>query len=276
MIVNKLRYPFGINQASCQAPGLIFWGPGDVGGGTLANAVPRYIKSGTTYNGTVPTGGKWVPGVDGGKGALVYDGSTTRVALDNSNGLPATAKLSVSCWVKTSTTARYQYVFVKWGVLANSDSWQLRIDAATGFVYWTLSTNGAYQAPNDLNGTSNVADGKWHLIVATYDGATSRVYVDGKLENSVSVSGALFAGTSDVNFGGLSDGGLTTNWLIGSIDDPRIYNIALPLAVIKSMYNPSTRWELRRRPRRYTGAGSGSILRLRARAMSGGFTEMDL
>jgi hypothetical protein len=244
----KPLFPFILNVGSPQAKGLLFWGPGGPGSGNMFDFSGRQDNG--QLNGTVPTTGFWVPGVDNGKTAVQFDGGTIFVSLTKSDTLPVSSAVSVSCWVKTSNIANYNYLIAKWGVANGTDTFQLRIDQTTGFVYWTVSSNGNYQPANDLNGTTSVADGKWHLITATYDGTTSNVYVDGLLQSSLAVAGALFATASFVRLGGLSDGNLTANWLNGQMDDPRIYNYALSAKTIADMYKPATRWTLRTNRRR--------------------------
>lgn len=244
----KTRFPCTLNRNSNQARGLLFWGPGGNGSYNLAD-LSGNGHEGNLQLGTMPAVGRWAAGVDGAKSAVTFDGSTNVVGLRNTTSLPITNALSLSLWVKTTKTG-YNYLMVKWGASNGTDAFHLRIDATTGFVYWTISTTGSYQAANDLNGTSNCADGKWHHIVVTYDGAISSIYVDGKFQASKAITGNIAsASSSSVFMGGLSDFSNTGNNLQGTIDDPRVYNYALPYAVIKEMYAPSTRWKLGFRPK---------------------------
>jgi hypothetical protein len=247
--MQKLRFPFVLARRNPQAKGLLFWGPGGTGSGNLFDLSGNFDNADVMI-GTVPATGRWVEGVDGGgKSALRYDGGTNRTRLVRSTDvLSGASAMSLSCWVKTSNVANYNYLIVKWGEAAGTDSFHLRLEITTGTVYFSHSTDGSYQAGNDVLGTSNCADGKWHMIVVTYDGAATNIYVDGKLETTAARSGAIFATALDVSLGGLSDGGATANWLLGDQDDPRIYNYALPATLVKEMYNPATRWSLRFRP----------------------------
>lgn len=244
----KLLFPFTLNRNSKQSHGLTFWAPGGHGSGNV------FDFSGQFDNGFVTvTPPKWVQGVDGGQTALRYDG-TVRTNLVTSPNPPA-GGITVGCWVKSSTTARYQYLMVQWGVAGGSDNWHMRLDTTTGFVYWNTSTTGSYQAGRDLNGTTNICDGKWHLVVCTYDLVNEKIYVDGVLQATLAATGAIFSPASlNISLGGLSDNSTGTNWLIGDMDEPRIYNYALPQKIITEWFDPKTRWELRYKPKQVVTA----------------------
>lgn len=239
----KPLFPFTLNRNSKQAHGLTFWGPGGHGSGNL------FDFSGQFDNGFVTVAPPvWVTGVDGGQTALRFDG-TVRVNLVSSPNPPATG-LTVGCWVKSSTTARYQYLMVQWGVAGGTDNWHMRLDTSTGLVYWNTSTSGSYQGARDLNGTTNICDGKWHLVVCTYDLINEKIYVDGKLEATLAATGAIFSPAAlNISLGGLSDNSTGSNWLIGDMDEPRIYNYGMPANIVKEWYNTRTRWELRYQPK---------------------------
>jgi hypothetical protein len=74
----------------------------------------------------------------------------------------------------------------------------------------------------------------WHNIVGTYNGVTRYIYLDGLVVAQGSYSSALdFAGKSSV-IGGYYNYGAQR--FLGSIDDVRIYNIAIPTSQIKEQY----------------------------------------
>jgi hypothetical protein len=242
----KLNYPFDVNKASAEAPGLIYWCPGYAGTAGVSNILK---PSPLEYFGTVPSTGLWVPGYQGGKGAISFDKTVAnRIHLMGTQDLfSRTNSVTVSCWIKTSDTG-YNYLHQKWGQANGTECFHFRIDATTGLPYWTVSFNGNYQAANDLIGATAINDGKWHLIAASFDGITTKIYVDGKLDASASLSGTLNI-TSEVYFGGLSDGNLTGNWFTGTAEDIKVWNVALSDKVHRQMFDPATRWNLRRRPK---------------------------
>lgn len=240
----KLNYPFDINRASVEYPGLIYWLPGAAGTAGGSNILR---PSPLPYFGTPLSTGFWQPGFQGGKASIFFDKTQTNrlKLLDGVNYF--TNGASASCWIHSTDTG-YNYLIQKWGAPNGTDTFHLRFDASTGFAYWTVSTNGNYQSANELNSSIVVNDGNWHLITGTYDNVTSRLYVDGKLQASVAVGGALFDSGSEVWFGALSDGSVIANWFTGLGEDIKVWNRGLPGKTVQAMYDQATRWNLRRRP----------------------------
>ena len=76
---------------------------------------------------------------------------------------------------------------------------------------------------------------QWHFLVGTYDGSIQRLYVDGELKSSQSLS---------VNPATTNDFGIAACLFCGpsqfakaTIDDLRIYNRALTAAEIQAIYD---------------------------------------
>ncbi len=177
-------------------------------------------------------------GIGGTNTAVLFDGSTAYVDFGNPAAFDIATGLTLEAWVKTSDSG-YQYVLVKWGAAGGSDAYHLRIDF-DGRAYFTTSLGGSYEGARDLNGVSALNDGDWHHLVATYDGAHERIYVDGVVESSLAASGSLAVVSSALRAGGLSDGTNTGNWLTGTLDDVAIYGTALSAARILAHYEAGT------------------------------------
>ena len=82
----------------------------------------------------------------------------------------------------------------------------------------------------DLVGTTDIADGEWHHVVAVRDAisGTNRLYVDGVEEASASVSYAGdFVGVTALNIGWLNEGG-SDDHFAGVIDEVAIHDRVLP------------------------------------------------
>lgn len=73
----------------------------------------------------------------------------------------------------------------------------------------------------------------WHHIVLVWNGATSSVYINGTLDNSVVADGALASGNEPVRIGGSPQSG---QYLHGKADDARIYSRALSAAEVQQLY----------------------------------------
>ncbi len=73
-------------------------------------------------------------------------------------------------------------------------------------------------------GTAALPLNAWTHLATTYDGAVVRLYVNGVLAGSTSVTGAMAASTGVLRIGGNSVWG---EWFAGLIDEVRVYNRAL-------------------------------------------------
>ncbi len=212
---------------------------------SLAGWWPMYEGSGQTIHDLSGHGNNGMlgstPGVDDNdptwiKGglfgsALRFDGNdAVRIADKPSLDTP---KVTVSAWVRSSTAlGQWRYIV---GKGANS------CDAA-GYGLYT-STNGGlrfyFQDPDDSglqHGSGGVAadkiwNGKWHHVAGTYDGATARLYLDGKLVpddgNSTFTSAGVPQTSADLGVGAYL--GTCDLYYTGDIDQVAIFNQALPV-----------------------------------------------
>lgn len=116
--------------------------------------------------------------------------------------------------------------------------------AGKSSVPYALSTVGGGQFLIMNSGTSYTADssvavndGKWHHLVATYDGTTMRIYVDGvQTGSSTDFSGNLPSVAGDLHIGADYES-TPGNFFNGSLDDVRVYDRVLSATEIKQLYN---------------------------------------
>jgi len=88
---------------------------------------------------------------------------------------------------------------------------------------------------------NNVVVGIWHHVAMTYNGSTLRLFLDGaEVSGSPSsASGAITASASSLEIGrdSLDSGaGFYNRCFTGSLDNIRIYNIAMPVSQVKEQY----------------------------------------
>jgi hypothetical protein len=93
--------------------------------------------------------------------------------------------------------------------------------SATGDVIFSLAPNLQFTQVR----MAGYPIGNWFFVAGTYDGATMKLYFNGTLQSSVSVSGALNDNFSPLLIGTRLN--LPADTFQGSIDDVRIYNRAL-------------------------------------------------
>jgi len=151
------------------------------------------------------------------------------------SGIHSSGHRTLSAWVRTSSSTKQDIINNE------QDTWSLRIvEQLSGPPSFTILTVGGY-ASADFGSTQY--DGEWHHLVGTYDGDAVRIYVDA-VEGTpdTAPSGDLIPITGDTLVGVHAN--LSSNPVIGDIDEVRIANIARSHDWIKTEFNnqdsPST------------------------------------
>jgi hypothetical protein len=165
----------------------------------------------------------------GGDVLLINNSST------NSAGYVSTfdgAEFTVSMWVKSLDTD-----WTKWDEIAGKqvENWNSSPNAG-----WSVRSEwgdtmrfdayGAGTAPSSVD----ALDLSWHLITATYDGATMNLYVDGVIEGTIN-SAITDASAYALAFGAREDGSRNENILI---DEIQYYDEALFPEDVFALYTP--------------------------------------
>ena len=154
---------------------------------------------------------------------LDFDGSNDFVSVGDHEW--SATRNTISLWVRPSATGANQYLFDG----STSGSFGLgvsiRIMNTRQVRYWS------YDANYNVTTTATVSAGNWYHLAGSFDGATSRMWINGVLAGSTtgdslnSVTGPYRIGSSQV-LGG------PTN---GKIDDVRFFQRALTPAEIKTL-----------------------------------------
>jgi Concanavalin A-like lectin/glucanases superfamily/Secretion system C-terminal sorting domain len=106
------------------------------------------------------------------------------------------------------------------------------IDSLNETFYPEISSNGTGFAYTPVI-TSNT----WYCIVATYDGDSSRLYVDGNLMYAVSTPAPIGVSTDPIDFGHNIYNPQYPYWFNGIMDDIRIYDRVLNPAEVNAYCN---------------------------------------
>jgi hypothetical protein len=190
--------------------------------------------------GTGPNFGPGVSGLVGDQGLLLNDD----FGFDITNGPATHDDFTLSCWMRIDVpqdvccggsaywmgTALFQGEVG--GVVADSG---LSIAGGSG----TLAAFGIGDpgvADTTILGTTELDDGRWHLVTATreIDGGVSNlnIYLDGQLEASGT---SPYVGPSNAN--SVWEVGLgQTRGLAGNMDDVRVYGVALSQGEIEELF----------------------------------------
>jgi hypothetical protein len=159
-----------------------------------------------------------------GPRALTFDGTTSYVTIPDP-GMQVTT-MTLALWAKPGDFAVIRDMLT-------------RGDCTTTNFFFETDTSGhlsfGWNTPTYyLNSGVVLTAGQWAYLVATYDGTTVRVYRNGALLASGTATGPPPTMTSITTIG---RGGSCANYYWnGSLDDVRVYNVALTPAEILQLY----------------------------------------
>ena len=183
-----------------------------------------------------------------------------KINVGNNSNLNITGALTVSIWMKTTSTA-IQGLISKVGS-ATTRSFGLYIYYSNGIsvVQSYVSTDGSAIAltGKGLNAASSVHDGNWHHILMVNDPTTTNnyLYVDGVEVKTTTNGRPLFSSTVDTNIGFLDpsyrfDGELSNAQIFNSVIPPTgsnsvqtIYNNGKPLSDMSGFTSLKGWWKL--------------------------------
>jgi hypothetical protein len=176
-------------------------------------------------------------------GAQEFDGTNheVNVADDSSFDWSSSERFSIEVWIKRGSPCgitgeaavgrRDTSSMLEWWLGCEGSNAKFRL----------IDTTGA-GAGADLLGTTDIADGAWHHVVAVRDtiSGTNRLYVDGVEEASVTLNYAGdFAGVANLNIGWLNQGGSDYHFA-GAIDEVALHDRVLSDSEIRRHYVDGT------------------------------------
>lgn len=176
---------------------------------------------------------------DGGTG-IEFDGVTA--LYYGTNGFSSTS-VTVSAWIETTSITNAGITQIHDRAISGASAYSghyLRLDTA-GKVRFFISDNTGHISGDysTLISSASVNDGAYHHIVATYDGTTMKIYIDGVLDNSMTSSIVLTHIGGRVTIGSLYTAyvGFAYDFFTGIIDDVRHYERAITITEVGDMYS---------------------------------------
>lgn len=133
-------------------------------------------------------------------------------------------------WVETTdptfnigpyNDAILMFEHVGWGLEYGNGSLRLNHNSAAGFPQYAFEP-------------AAIVDGAWHHVAATFGDGWARLYVDSKLlDEEVGDSVGVFAGAGQLaTFGAFRTLGTTFGYLLGAIDEIKVFDVVLDEAEI--------------------------------------------
>ena len=193
-------------------------------------------SSGNGNNGTVNNATLTTDRFGNANSAYRYDGATSYINIPNSNSLKFNGQLTISVWVNAvSLPSPLSYILSKGGDGGTPNSWCFPVES-NGLVELSVYDNTGNKN-NQCNSTANaVVVNNWVNITSTFDGSTTKIFINGVMNNSVLSNYTTFSNNYDLKFGRRYISGLPY-FFNGKIDDARIYSRALDSTEIQSLYH---------------------------------------
>jgi len=214
-------YPEGVKGT----PGLSgYWRFGEASGTTAAPAAGSMSGA---YGTGVTLGQPGLIAGDSDRAAAFRGASGAQVRFADAFDFSGNAPFSVEAWVKPSTVdATGRRIFSKeWANSAGGQGWYLL--STSSRLQFSRVVGGVYQ---NVNASPLTVGGRYHLVV-TYDGSTTRLYVNGSQVAAAPSGRALVDGPAVFTIGSKTGGG--GHWA-GTIDEPAVYTGALSPAQIEA------------------------------------------
>jgi len=198
----------------------------DEGNGTIIN---NSGVGGSTLNSTFGTGNSAPTWTNDGKfgKALNFDGTNDYISIPDTNNIFDTNYITITGWLYKNNSASGHHT-----VLSRSGNSFIINFYDNNFETYFFTSGGTCHS-SAISFTSYL--NSWHYFAASYDGQNSKIYIDGKLINTISTcSGTINPSTSAIYIGSRT---LTNYFLNTKIDEVKIYNTALTDDEIKQDYN---------------------------------------
>ncbi len=211
------------NMESANDPYLVgHWKMNETSGNTVADS------SGNGNNGTA-TGTSIADGVMGK--SRNFNGSSDYINIVSSSNLNIQGNLTLAAWIKTNSKPVTDY----WDIMGKTNGtspWQ-------GYEF-ALNSNGSlsiYTADSSTGSWSddsgyNLADEKWHLVVANLNNTMMQFYVDGQPKGFFTKN---IPASNSTNFTIGRTPYKSGRFFRGNIDEVQIFNRALTSEEIKSL-----------------------------------------
>jgi hypothetical protein len=210
---------------SCVRPpaGLVAWWPGEGSARDVIGGKDGVLQSGVTF----------APGQVGEAFSFSGAAYVQVPVLD----LSAFEGASFEAWIKPANVTTNRYYEILRQEWTNPDpDWLISFQEFGTILSFGLNAGGSYEELDVPISAGDYVDGNWHLITATYDGATKRLFRDGMEIGSAPKSGKIrFAGVGQA-IGAVYVPGFTAEYFDGLIDEVTIFNRALAPGEIAAIH----------------------------------------
>lgn len=208
-------------RALSTTTGNYFWGP------TLKNSFTDLVGNNTLTPNVLAYD-------SANNGAMSFNGSSSYLSVPSSTALNPTTAITIESWVKFSTTGT-RIIWCGKGDGASNPTTQYWMEKTVADKIMIYLSFGA-TAPNVTLTNTTIVAGIWYHIVATYNGATIKGYVNGVIDpTTYSYTGTLNTTSTIFSIGRL--GTYNGFYMNGNISGIKIYNKALSASEVSQNFN---------------------------------------
>ena len=144
-------------------------------------------------------------------------------------------EMTITLWAKQENAGDRQVIISNRKNGETTRSFQVKIESNSVFPEFNFTNGGDWQGTDNVRATTDMGDGEWHHISATYDGETMKIYVDGALERESPRNEEPDQPGSPLAIGGQFESG--SNPFSGTLDEIALFNTALDQDDIGNIMN---------------------------------------
>lgn len=165
--------------------------------------------------------------------AFDFNGTNGRINVTHNSALNAVSNgITVAGWFKFDLAGTYQRLIVKTVGDPTYAGYSLEFHpSSTDIVRFRIGDGSGF---HNFDSLSTFDTTSWYHIVATYNGSTGYIYINGVENNHTDDAFTVNNSSSTLQFGLLST---VTDPFDGQMDDIRIYNRALSPTEVLELYN---------------------------------------
>ena len=206
---------------------LINSGPSGGGGGANTFASENFNTVLYTGNGSTQRIGGYI-----NRGA-VFNGSSSYIAVDRN--VLVNNNWTLSLWVNIGSVTPY----------INFRIYDSSLGDYAGKLRLGVNTNGTINAgqgnstnsESGFSSTGTINDGNWHNLVVTFDGTTTKLYIDNTLDGTDTPANfSDVSGNATIGAGNIPSQPNSFKSYLGKIDQVRFFNKALSSSEVTTLY----------------------------------------
>ncbi|MDO8524435.1 MAG: LamG domain-containing protein [bacterium] len=216
---------FSDNVRGSLQPDMIAWWKLDETAGTIASDSWWNQLNGTVFGAT------WVEGII--NNALSFDGANDYVDFGNNASLDLTHTGTIEFWFKNDSWQSSYVSLIQKGAGGGwcSNNYQpfTIFNHYTGnYIAFSMCSASSY---NSVSIAPRPTTGAWHHYVFTFNGTKLKSYLDGKIQQTANQTLDMRVQNVALWVGRSSPG-----YILGLVDEVRIYSEALPTSAIQQHY----------------------------------------